>query len=871
MMMDMTVTTKCAEAIKLCPTPLLPVLDTTSVPLPNSGFQMAPPVPPPPPPPPPPLPLLESTSPCLLHKSKLKKVNWIPIPKERILGKNNIWTADKYDDDFQLDTSVMKELFEQVVNVSLEEKNIRRSFKSSCPYRTSERISLLDSRRSMNVGIFLKQFKRSAQEIVEDIRHGTAKGYGSEELTKLLKLLPEAEEVKRLKMFQGDHCKLPEADLFMLLLVRVPSYYLRLEIMILKEEFEPQVKSLLASVCMLMEAAKELQNCNELHTILRLVLKAGNFMNAGGYSGNAAGFRIASLLKLADIKANKPGMNLMHFVAMEAGKKDKNLLSFPDKLEHIGAAARLSEDGLTEELNKLEERLDSLRTNLHEDPELEVQMISFLQTAKKELEVIWEKIELFQKLRKSLVEYFCEDEKFKLEEYCIVFKSFCEKFLKAIQENTDREIAELRRQQKEQKNTEKRHSIAICSSIENELGQDELERALIRNLRPQSMRRLECKSFKHDTFSDAHSMKKPYSSGEVTQVERERDTNSIVKDYNDKELANLMRKVTEKVLNQQLGPCVKQPVNPVPKKSITILNQEPEANQATIKTVQELEVSQQALRLDKDYSKVNCRTVCSTTTKRLKPNDNLLTKSNPSHCSKWKRESLERSREEIAAGKGKQSNQSSPNARRTCGGAETSINQKVHSVKARERKDTELSKDNGGSSITNRKGKVSNPDANKIYPTLTQGQVGIPLRHKGQVAEKFPVRPTLTQRNLQAPVQRQLGTSPRGIKQMSSIKKTYQVSEKVAVRNGRKSIQSPKEKSTSSQSTSPITGSRTVQSQSETATTASMSPHAKQSMLLKKPNSEKVIMVNHQTDSLSHKGAIQQCRPLKKSRQPVWR
>lgn len=36
----------------------------------------------------------------------------------------------------------------------------------------------------------------------------------------------------------------------------------------------------------------------------------------GGYAGNAVGFRISSLLKLADTKANKPGMNLLHFVAM---------------------------------------------------------------------------------------------------------------------------------------------------------------------------------------------------------------------------------------------------------------------------------------------------------------------------------------------------------------------------------------------------------------------------------------------------------------------------------------------------------------------------------------------------------------------------
>lgn len=42
----------------------------------------------------------------------------------------------------------------------------------------------------------------------------------------------------------------------------------------------------------------------------------------GGYSGNAIGFRMSSLLRLADTKANKPGMNLMHFVAkviMSAG------------------------------------------------------------------------------------------------------------------------------------------------------------------------------------------------------------------------------------------------------------------------------------------------------------------------------------------------------------------------------------------------------------------------------------------------------------------------------------------------------------------------------------------------------------------------
>ncbi|XP_069749189.1 protein diaphanous homolog 3-like isoform X2 [Narcine bancroftii] len=704
----------------------------------------------------------------------------------------------------------------------------------------------------MNVGIFLKQFKRSVQEIVEDIKHGKANGYGSEELTKLLKLLPEPEEVKRLKMFQGDQSKLSEADLFMLLLVRVPSYCLHLEAMILKEEFEPQVKSLVPSIGVLMEATHELQNCNELHTILRLVLKAGNFMNAGGYAGNAAGFHIASLLKLADIKANKPGINLIHFVAMEAGKKDKNLLSFPDKLEHIGAAARLSEDGLIEDLNKLEERLDSLQTNLHEDPELEVQMTPFLQSAKKELTVIWEKIELFQNLKKSLAEYFCEDEKFKMEEYCIVLKSFCEKFQKAVQENASREIAELRRQQRDKKNAEKRHSIAICSSIKNEFGQDELEKALTRNLRYQSLRRWECKSFKQDTFSDAHCTKKPYTSAEVTQVERERDANNIIKDFSDYELANLMRKVSVKVLNHQLGHCIMQSVNPVPKESIKILKQEPEMIKETVNSVQ-------APLLSKDYPKLSCRTMCSTPTKGLKSNEKFLTKSNPSHCSKWKRESLHQNGEQYAATKGKISKQLSSTTKNTSGGVHTSVHQRNNFAMISQQKDTELKKDNRKSS--NRKCKVNNCDPTKIYPSLTQGQRAIPLRHKGQVPEKFSSKPTL-----QSSIQRQ-----PVISYVKEKQEPHQIPEKVTARNGRKSNQEQKEKCTSSLSTSSLTSSRSTPNQLKTATSGTRNPHDKQSMLLRKPNSEKVIVVKHQTNFFTHKGAVQQTGLLKTNKLPVWR
>lgn len=40
------------------------------------------------------------------------------------------------------------------------------------------------------------------------------------------------------------------------------------------------------------------------------------FFFQGGYAGNAAGVKLSSLQKLTDIRANKPGMNLIHYVAL---------------------------------------------------------------------------------------------------------------------------------------------------------------------------------------------------------------------------------------------------------------------------------------------------------------------------------------------------------------------------------------------------------------------------------------------------------------------------------------------------------------------------------------------------------------------------
>ena len=56
-------------------------------------------------------------------------------------------------------------------------------------------VLLLETKRSMNVNIFLKQFKCSHKEIIEMLEEGDVTKIGPERLRGLKKILPEKDEV----------------------------------------------------------------------------------------------------------------------------------------------------------------------------------------------------------------------------------------------------------------------------------------------------------------------------------------------------------------------------------------------------------------------------------------------------------------------------------------------------------------------------------------------------------------------------------------------------------------------------------------------------------------------------------------------------
>jgi len=476
-------------------------------PPPPPGLKGPPPPPPPgggPPPPPPPggirpppppgglglpkppqpeinLPQLDTPKP----KNKMKTLAWSKLPVNKIFGKNNIWTkigkSFEKEKEAPIDFRDMEQLFCLVTPKAPEIPEKKGETNNKMKKETSE-INLLDGKRSLNINIFLKQFRSSNEDIIEMVVNGDFHEFEPEKLRGLMKILPEQDEIEMLKAWDGDTKKLGNAEKFILHLISVKNYRLRVESMLLKAEFEANVSFLEPSIEAMLSAGEELMNSPKLQTLLYMVLVAGNFLNSGGYAGDAAGMKISSLQKLTDIRSNKPGMNLLHYVAGQVQQFQPELLTIVDDLAVLEDASRTSIEVLNGDINKLDAQVRKISKQLENsntEPDVVAQMDEFLPYASKELECLKNAMEDLTKIQEELAEFFCEDPKsFKLEECYKAFLQFNNNFKKAVVDNEKRKeqerSAEQRRLQRETEQAKRRSGSFQGGTKDEEDGDDEV-------------------------------------------------------------------------------------------------------------------------------------------------------------------------------------------------------------------------------------------------------------------------------------------------------------------------------------------------------------------------------------------------------------
>ena len=244
-------------------------------------------------------------------KNRMKSINWCKIPSEKIISssKPNLWSlvAAKHGTDYHLDVDFneLEDLFRQPTNNSAPNscpgspRMPRRPVSSEIvgsPFNSLERqvikrqsgeyqavtteLQLLDGKKSLNVNIFLKQYRGSYEELINKIVCGEHKEIGSERLKNLLRILPEPNEIELLKSNEHDFHRMPIAEKFLLSVIRIDNYNLKIEAMLLKEEFEANLSYWEPAIDAVRTATRQIIQSKTLHEVLYLILVSGNFLNS---------------------------------------------------------------------------------------------------------------------------------------------------------------------------------------------------------------------------------------------------------------------------------------------------------------------------------------------------------------------------------------------------------------------------------------------------------------------------------------------------------------------------------------------------------------------------------------------------------------
>ncbi|XP_068141170.1 disheveled-associated activator of morphogenesis 1 isoform X1 [Drosophila tropicalis] len=351
------------------PPPPPPMMKAAAAPPPPPPI-MPPPPPPPcpgggPPPPPTMAPTMAPLPPKLEMPKKnvpqptnpLKSFNWSKLPDAKLQG--TVWSEldeSKLYNNMELESidklfSAYQKNGVSATDGSYEDLRVTGKNKQKV-------LSVIDGRRAQNCTILLSKLKMSDMEISKAILSmDSNEQLALDMVEQLLKFTPSAEERALLDEHSEDIESLARADRFLYEISKIPHYEQRLKSLHYKKRFMLTINDLIPRITSVMEASREVARSRRLRKLLELVLALGNYMNRGA-RGNASGFRLSSLNRLADTKSSAAkGTTLLHYLVQVIEKKFKDLLKLEDDIPHVREASKVS-------LGEMDKDIQMLRTGL---------------------------------------------------------------------------------------------------------------------------------------------------------------------------------------------------------------------------------------------------------------------------------------------------------------------------------------------------------------------------------------------------------------------------------------------------------------------------------------------------------------------------
>ncbi|XP_054017747.1 inverted formin-2-like [Dryobates pubescens] len=222
--------------------------------------------------------------------------------------------------------------------------------------------------------------------------------------------------------------------------VSVLSYQLRIECMLICEETTVVLDMIQPKAEAIRRACEDLLSSHRLPLFCQLILKVGNFLNYGSHTGDADGFKISTLLKLTETKANQTRITLLHHILEEVENSHMDLLELPKDLEYVSKASGINLEIIRmESSTNLKKLLELQRKVLSSNDDVKQQYEKPIQDSIDASRKLEEEFETIERKREELANYLCEDpSKLSLEDIFSTMKTFRDLFIRALKENKDR-------------------------------------------------------------------------------------------------------------------------------------------------------------------------------------------------------------------------------------------------------------------------------------------------------------------------------------------------------------------------------------------------------------------------------------------------
>ncbi|CXJ21044.1 formin 2, putative [Plasmodium berghei] len=388
---------------------------------------------------------------CLKKAEKLEekrplgiKLHWQLLPTHKIEGTvfNEIKTQEvKYN---LIDTKTVHKLFSRIKQ---EKKVVKKSVEYKKKSNEEKLITVLDRTRAQNIGILLR-FPISTQEIVNKINVFDLENINIEFLQKVLHIFPTKEEsdgiLEKLKGEGVNEESFRDVERKLIPFIHSNKFQCKIEICLFSLKYDKIINDINKDLDTYDKAIKEARSSTRLRSLLKAVLKWGNYVNYGINDNQdlvALGFTLSSVLKLTEFKSSlDSSITSLHYITVSLciSLPNLNMNHLENDLHSVLLASKMSSESVDIMFALLDKEINYIKSQLNCN--FEEKFMEKMKAALHDSETKYIKsMEKYQQIKKEVYElgkYLGEDipKTGNLENIFIILSSIVNNFTKCYKE-----------------------------------------------------------------------------------------------------------------------------------------------------------------------------------------------------------------------------------------------------------------------------------------------------------------------------------------------------------------------------------------------------------------------------------------------------